>query len=223
MVQFRQELERVLPEDLPHRGKLIEVASRHLDKIVAANEYMNLTRIISPEEAAVKHVWDCVAPWRLFSGSEKVLDAGTGAGFPGIPLSVVLPETRFTLAESVGKKARFVDIAADELELPNVTVVSERAETVAVLQKHKLITARAMAPLSKLIDMFRPSLNEGARLLLYKGPDIEGEISQMAQSKFTVDVVSRYELPGGLGSRTIVEIKAAAREKHPKRAAANRQ
>lgn len=207
IVRFAQELARVLPEDLPNRDRLIDIASRHLDQIVAANEYMNLTRITSPEEAAAKHVYDSVAPWKLFSGADKVLDAGTGAGFPGIPLSVVLPETRFTLAESVGKKARFVDAAVDELDLPNVTVLSERAETVALAHKHKVITARAMAPLSKLVDLFRHPLANGAKLLLYKGPDIETEMSQMTRSKFTVNVVSRYDLPDGLGSRTVIEVR----------------
>lgn len=206
-VEFAEELARVLPHELPHRERLIDIASQHLQKIVAANEYMNLTRIVSPEVAAVKHVVDCVAPWKLFSEAERVLDAGTGAGFPGIPLSVLLPEVRFTLSESIGKKARFVDGAADELHLSNVTVITERAETVAISQKHKLITARAMAPLSKLVDLFRKPLSEGARLLLYKGPDIGNEIGQLAQSKFSVSIVARYSLPRGFGERTVVEVR----------------
>ena len=205
---FATELDRVLPEDVPHRERLIYVASSHLEKIVAANEFMNLTRITSPVEAAIKHIYDCVAPWALFNGAAKIMDAGTGAGFPGVPLSVIYPETRLLLAESTGKKARFLDGVVDELELANVTVSAERAEAAALTHKPNVITARAMAPLSRIVDLFRRSLDDGTRLLLYKGPDMEGEIAQLAQSRYHARVAYRYELPENMGSRTIVEIKA---------------
>ena len=209
-VQFAEELTRVLPGDLPHRQLLISIASRHLGKIEEANEYMNLTRITSPAEAAIKHVYDCVAPWRAFAGASKILDAGTGAGFPGLPLSVLMPQTSFTLAESVAKKARFIDAVADEFELQNVSVIAERAETVALNQKHQLITARAVAPLSKLIDLFRLPLRNGARLLLYKGPDVEQEIAAIT-GPFVLRVLDRYHLPDGMGSRTLVEVTRQSR------------
>src|ERR1700722_5287747 len=97
-VEFAAELDRVLPQDIPHRDRLIEKAAAHLTLILAANEHFNLTRIINAPEAAIKHVFDSVVPWRHFSGVRRVLDAGTGAGFPGVPLSLVLPDVRFTLA-----------------------------------------------------------------------------------------------------------------------------
>src|ERR1700722_12486766 len=103
-VEFAAELDRVLPQDIPHRERLIEKAAAHLTLILAANEHFNLTRIINAPEAAIKHVFD----------------SGTGAGFPGVPLSLVLPDVRFTLAESTQKKARFVDGAVESLELHNV-------------------------------------------------------------------------------------------------------
>ncbi len=130
-MNFAEELEVALPADLPHRGRLVEKADQHLRLITAANEYMNLTRITDAREAAIKHIYDSVAPWRWFQHAHRVLDAGTGAGFPGIPLAVVLPATRFSLAESIQKKARFVDSAVESLELPNVHVYAERAEQIA--------------------------------------------------------------------------------------------
>src|SRR5580658_7776423 len=99
--------------------------------IEEANRHFNLTRITGPKEAAIKHVLDSVMPWRLFAGTRHVLDAGTGAGFPGIPLALVLPETRFTLAESIRKKARFVESALGELKLPNAGITPRRAEDLA--------------------------------------------------------------------------------------------
>ena len=206
-MQFEEELARVLPPDLPHRERLITKAAQHLHLILAANEYMNLTRITSPQEAAIKHVYDSVAPWKHFCGANRVLDAGTGAGFPGLPLAVVLPETRFTLAESVQKKARFVDSAVDALELCNVHVVAQRAEEKALSQRPEIIIARAVAPLHRLLDVFAKPLKQGSRLMLYKGPEVDAELRSANSHRITAEVVCRYELPNGMGARTLVLVQ----------------
>lgn len=207
-MDFAEEIARILPDSVPHRERLIVKSAQHLQLIAAANEYMNLTRITEAREAAIKHVWDSVAPWDLFAGAKRVIDAGTGAGFPGIPLAVVLPDVRFTLVESVHKKARFVDATVEALELPNVHVVPERAETVALAQRPDVITARAMAPVSKVVDLFRAALKNGTRILLYKGPDVDSEIAEASHRRLRAEVVCRYDLPEGLGSRTVVELRA---------------
>ena len=113
-VSFAAELTQLLPQDLPHRENVIAKAARHLELIVEMNQVMNLTRILNPREAAIKHVLDSVLPWRLFEGASHVVDAGTGAGFPGVPLSLVLPETEFSLLDATQKKARFVESAVAE-------------------------------------------------------------------------------------------------------------
>lgn len=206
-MQFDEELARVLPLDIPNRERLIEKAGRHLALISSANEYMNLTRITDPQHAAIKHVYDSVAPWRHFRGAKKVLDAGTGAGFPGIPLSLVLPNVRFTLAESVHKKARFVDSVVESLELPNVHVVAQRAEETAASRHPDIITARAIAPIGRIIDLFGKALKQGTRLVLYKGPDVEAEIAEAKKRRLDAELLCRYELPDGLGTRTLVQIR----------------
>lgn len=174
---------------------------------------MNLTRITTAREAAIKHVLDSVLPWKLFASSRHVLDAGTGAGFPGIPLALVLPDVRFTLAESIQKKARFVETALAKLELPNVRISPTRAEDLVKDSGADTITARALAPIPKALDLFGPALRKGARALLYKGPDAEQEIASAEKElkKFRVNaaVVMRYELIDGLGTRTVVELTAA--------------
>lgn len=212
-MSFAQELACVLPAGLPHRDVVIKKAARHLELIVEANQHLNLTRITTPREAAIKHVLDCVIPWELFSAATRVLDAGAGAGFPGVPLALLLPGTRFTLAESIQKKARFLDGAVDALDLANVQVEAHRAEDVLKRQRIDLITARALAPLVKTLDLFGPALKSGIRVLLFKGPDVETEIAaaavQARSYKVRVSVVARYDLPDALGSRTIVEMVKA--------------
>ena len=210
-MEFAEELKRVLPPDIPHRDRLIEKAAAHLHLIVSANEHMNLTRLTSPQEAAIKHVFDCVAPWRLFLGVRRILDAGTGAGFPGVPLSVVLPDARFTLSESTQKKARFVDAAVESLELCNVHVVAERAEHTAKSQRPDIITARAVAPLHKILDLFAGPLKAGSKLILYKGPEVEAELAEVTKYPIKAEVLARYDLPDGMGTRTVVSIESQAR------------
>ncbi len=205
-MQFADELQRVLPADIPHRERLIEKSAHHLQLVLEANETMNLTRITTAREAAIKHVLDSVAPWHYFENGRRVLDAGTGAGFPGIPLSLVLPDTRFTLSESIQKKARFVDSTVEILHLPNVHVVPRRAEDIAASQKPDIITARAVAPLHKLLDLFSKALKQGSELILYKGPEIEAEIAETKMPHLQAEILTRYDLPDAMGSRTIVRV-----------------
>jgi 16S rRNA (guanine527-N7)-methyltransferase len=207
---YSEELARVLPLDLPNRDGVIEKSAHHLRLIASVNEYMNLTRLTTPHEAAIKHVYDSVAPWQHFQNAGRILDAGTGAGFPGVPLSIVLPHLRFTLSESIGKKARFVDSAVETLELPNVRVTCARAEEVAGAQRFDVITARAVAPIARILDLFRKPLKQGARLFLYKGPDVDAELAEAHVCRAAAAVLCRYELPDGLGTRTLLELKASS-------------
>jgi 16S rRNA (guanine527-N7)-methyltransferase len=209
-VQFEDELNEILPADLPQREFVVRKAAEHLRLIVEANQYLNLTRITSPREAAIKHVLDSVIPWRLLAGARHVLDAGTGPGFPGIPLALVLPETHFTVAESIQKKARFVESALAKLGLPNVTVAPRRAEEIWSDGGIDVITARALAPISRVLGLFAPALKAGRKILLYKGPDAEQEIAESAKEatrlRAELQVVMRYDLPDSMGTRTIVQI-----------------
>jgi len=209
-VEFEDELNAVLPAGLPRREFVIEKAAAHLLLIVEANRHLNLTRITSPREAAIKHVLDSLIPWTLFAHSRQVLDAGTGPGFPGIPLALVLPDTRFVLAESIRKKARFVDSALAQLELPNVTVSPERAEELLRPGQFDAIAARALAPIPRALVLFAQALKNGTKVFLYKGPDAEREIAESAREagkiRARMQIAMRYELPDGLGARTIVQI-----------------
>ena len=211
-MSFEEELDHVLPHDLPHRDDVVAKAARHLALIDEANRHFNLTRITGPREAAIKHVFDSVMPWRLFAGARHVLDAGTGAGFPGIPLALVLPAVRFTLAESIQKKARFVESALHELAIANASCIARRAEEIVRNQAVDIITGRALAPLSRALALFLPALQSGARLLLFKGPDAEQEIADSAvearkRRVRAMQVVMRYDLPDSQGARTIVAVE----------------
>ena len=206
-MQFEEELARVLPADIPNRDLLITKAGQHLSLILAANEFMNLTRITDPQEAAVKHIFDSIAPWNYLQGAKQVMDAGTGAGFPGIPLSIVLPGVRFVVTDSTQKKARFVDSVVDSLQLSNVSVFAERAEQLLENQRAEIVTARAVAPTGEIIETFKKFLKSGTRLLLYKGPDAETELLEAQKHRVQSKLISKYELPNGFGARSLIEVR----------------
>jgi 16S rRNA (guanine527-N7)-methyltransferase len=209
---FEKELEEFLPADLPRREFVIGKAAQHLGLIEQTNQQFNLTRITSPRDAAIKHVADSVIPWGLFAGAKRVLDVGTGAGFPGIPLALVLPEVRFTLSESIQKKARIVETALQTLGIANAQASARRAEDLLTPGSFDIVTARAVAPLSRLIPLFAGGIKSGATFLLYKGPDPEQEIAEAAQEaarrRVKMEIVMKYELPEGQGTRTIVQLAA---------------
>ena len=211
---FADPLRQLLPADLPFREECIAGAARHLEMIVEANRHFNLTRIVDAREAAIKHVVDSLLPWRLFEGAGEVADAGSGAGFPGIPLALVLPESRFTLLESTGKKARFLESVVRELALRNVEVRAQRAEEWLKTHRVAIVTARAVAPLVRAAGLFAPALRGGARILLYKGPDAAAEIgeaaAETAKRRLRLRIIERYELPDALGTRSIVEMATVA-------------
>jgi 16S rRNA (guanine527-N7)-methyltransferase len=207
---FQTELEQWLPPDVPHRADLVALGARHLELTEETNRQFNLTRITNAREAAIKHVLDSVIPWAMFSDARRVLDAGTGAGFPGIPLAIILPGTRFTLAESIQKKARFVSSVAASLNLANVTVEARRAEELAAGGEFEAITARAVAPLERTLALFGPALHLGTRLVLYKGPDAADEITAaepgLRRLGVTARIAMRYALPEDMGTRTVIEV-----------------
>ena len=204
------ELEALLPSDLPDRERVIAAAARHLELLADANEVMNLTRITIPRDAAIKHILDSVMPWRLFAGAKSVLDAGTGPGFPGLPLALTLPDTRFILAESTGKKARFVESVIADLDIRNASVLAERVEDIGKRDRFEIVTARAFAPMPKALKLLSPLLKKGTRALLYKGPGVEDDIAAAVREAKSLsvrfEIVMRYELPDGLGTRSIVHI-----------------
>jgi 16S rRNA (guanine527-N7)-methyltransferase len=216
-VSFEQELRCVLPQDVPNRDAVAVTAARHLDMIVEANRQFNLTRITGEREAAIKHVVDSVMPWRLFAEVREVVDAGSGAGFPGVPLAIALPSVRFVLSESIGKKARFIQAAVEELELTNVHVTPERAEELLRRVHADVLTARAVAPVGRAAPLFARALKQGTRALFYKGPDAQAEIDEakpeLQKHQLQARVVFTYDLPDALGSRTVVEIAATRSER----------
>ena len=193
------------------------------------NKKLNLTAITDRKEFWYKHIYDsltCLKMIRSF-GAISLIDLGTGAGFPGIPLKIVYPEMRLTLAESIRKKASFCQTAVNALNLSNVTVVAERAETIGQDKKFResydWAVARAVAPLPLLTEYLLPLVHIGGSMLAQKGSNVDLEIDQADNAITTlggkIDSVIPITLPNGLGKRTLIRILKikTTPEKYPRR------
>lgn len=155
--------------------------------IVEANRSFNLTAIETPQEAAVRHFMDSLAPpaLSLLQTCGSVIDVGTGAGFPGMPLAVVFEHKRFTLLDSNHKKMRFLETAAAKLGLANATVVAARAEEYAQVEGREAFDAalsRAVAPLNVLLEYLLPFVRPGGCAVAWKGPAAPDEMAAAANA-----------------------------------------
>jgi len=146
---------------------------RYADLLIDRNTTTNLTAITTPAEIATKHFLDSftAVAVRKWSGRERIIDIGSGAGFPGIALRLVLPGTSVTLVESMGKKARFLEEVTSTLALDGVEVRNERAEALAHARRERydVGTARAVGTLGAIVEYLLPFLRIGGDAIAWKG------------------------------------------------------
>ena len=129
---------------------------------------INLTAILDPDEMIAAHVLDSLAVRPLLQGPQ-IIDIGTGAGFPGLPLAIVEPDLEFTLLDSNGKKISFVTHMIAELGLSNVTAAKARAEDYAPGNRFDTVIARALATVPRLVELSAHLVREDGQLLALKG------------------------------------------------------
>ncbi|KAA6181741.1 16S rRNA (guanine(527)-N(7))-methyltransferase RsmG [Thiohalocapsa marina] len=207
---LRRRLDRGLGQMPPGIGDHLDAAAR--DRLIAFlgllarwNRAYNLTAVRDPADMVPRHLLDSLAvlPW-ITRG--PVLDAGTGAGLPGIPLAIARPELGFTLLDSNGKKTRFVRQAVLELGLDNVQVVQSRLETYRPGQKFATIVARAVTSLAALRANCAHLAFSDARLLALKGRLPEQEIADLVAASATTVQVHPLRVPLLEGERNLIEI-----------------
>ena len=182
----------------------VEALLRLVDELADWNTRMNLTAIRSPADMVDKHLLDSLAVLPRLNGL-AVADVGTGAGFPGLPLAIADPDRRFTLVEATGKKATFVRHATAMLDLPNVEVVQERAESYRPGRPFDCVVARALGPLSEFIRVAGHLARPGGRLLAMKGKVPEAEIAALPAGWKAV-AVHPVAVPGLDAERCLVEL-----------------
>lgn len=155
----------------------IEKYYNYMNLLLEWNEKINLTAIIDPKEIILKHFVDSLTIAKYIKDDEKLIDVGTGAGFPGIPLSIVKENTDIVLLDSLNKRINFLEEVKENLKLENITTIHGRAEEFGKNKKERetydIATSRAVAPLNILLEYLLPLVKVGGKAICMKGSNIE--------------------------------------------------
>ncbi|GIP22375.1 16S rRNA (guanine(527)-N(7))-methyltransferase RsmG [Paenibacillus sp. J22TS3] len=202
----------------------------YFKELVAWNEKMNLTGITERNQVYLKHFYDSLSlSFYMEMGKiSNLIDVGSGAGFPGIPLKIAFPHLRLTIVDSLNKRIGFLKHVVDALQLEQVKLIHGRAEDVAKLAEHRdsydLATARAVARMAVLNEFCLPFVKPGGTFTAMKGNDPEEELKEAAFSlkelKGSVVKNFKFSLPVEQSERHIILIKktAATPKKYPRKA-----
>lgn len=137
------------------------------------NEKINLTAITDENEIILKHFIDCMSIQKYINNNDNIIDLGTGAGFPGVPLKIMMPKAKITLVDSLNKRINFLNQLINKLELKNIKTIHSRAEELAKNKEYRekfgVAVSRAVAPLNILAEYTLPFLKISGKLVAMKG------------------------------------------------------
>lgn len=195
----------------------VDQFNRYYELLVKKNEVMNLTAITDYHEVCLKHFADSISLSQYYdmSSVDSLIDVGTGAGFPGIPLKILFPNLNVTLLDSLNKRLLFLEDVIDELELDNIKTVHSRAEEAGRMknlrENYDLCVSRAVANLSTLSEYCLPLVKVGGNFISYKAGEVEDEINSAkhAIKKLggKIKRVEEFSLPDSDISRSFVIIE----------------
>ena len=200
------------------------------EMLVEKNKVMNLTAITEYDEVVLKHFIDSIVIYKRISEDnvESIMDVGTGAGFPGIPLKILFPEIRLTLLDSLNKRILFLNEVIHNLGLENIECIHGRAEDIGHLPEYReqydLTVSRAVANLSSLSEYCVPFVRVGGEFISYKSGNIDDELNDAKTAIHLlgsgIEDVEKYTLPDSDMQRSIVVIRKEKKlsNKYPRKA-----
>lgn len=205
----------------------IDQFDRFYELLIEKNKVMNLTGITEYDEVLEKHFLDSIAIYKNYKINGRIIDIGTGAGFPGIPLKIVFPEMEFVLLDSLNKRIKFLNEVIEELGLEKISTIHGRAEDFAVKTEYReqfdYCVSRAVANLSSLSEYCLPFVRVGGSFISYKSGEIDIELIESEKAVNTLGgkiiEVDKFDLPTS-GSRSFVKIDKINKtsKKYPRKA-----
>ena len=214
--------------------RLTDVQKRQFDRyyelLIEWNRVMNLTGITEYDEVNLKHFTDSLTIVRIkdMENVSTLIDVGTGAGFPGIPIKIAFPYIKVTLLDSLNKRIKFLNQVVEELDLEDVVTLHGRAEDYAKKEEYReqfdLCASRAVANLSTLSEYCLPFIKKGGCFVSYKSADSDEEIQQSEKALDIlggkIEKVDKFVLPGSDMGRALVMIKKVKNtpRKYPRKA-----
>ena len=191
------------------------------------NEKINLTTIVEPEQIIVKHFLDSLTIKKYIEDEKNIIDVGTGAGFPGMPLAIE-KNNNVTLLDSLNKRINFLNDVKEKIGLENVVTVHSRAEDAAKDKKYRecfdYAVSRAVAPMNVLLEYLLPFVKVGGKVICMKGPNVKEEMDNSEKvAKILggkIEKVEELEIPEIDMKRTVVIVKKIEKtsSKYPRKA-----
>lgn len=206
----------------------LEKFDKYMQLLLKWNEKINLTAIIEPDEVKIKHFLDSLTLLKYIKDEDKVIDIGTGAGFPGIPLKIMKPNTNITLLDSLNKRINFLNLVIEELDLKNIEAIHGRAEEFArnklYREKYDIAVSRAVANLSTLTEYMLPFVKVGGRCICMKGANVKEELDKaknaIQELGGKIEKIDNFYLSNNDNERNIIIIKKVkeTKSKYPRKA-----
>ena len=187
----------------------------YMELLIEWNEKMNLTAITEPKEIILKHFVDSLTIAKYVEEGKSIIDMGTGAGFPGIPIKIYRKDVKAVLADSLNKRIKFLDEVIDKLKLENVETIHCRAEELGknkqYREKFDYATSRAVANLSTLSEYLMPFVKLNGKCIFMKTIEVEEELEKAKKAIKTlggkIENVDKFEIPESDLGRSIIIVK----------------
>lgn len=193
----------------------IEMFFCYMNLLLEWNGKINLTAITEPEDIILKHFVDCATILKYIKEEDKIIDIGTGAGFPGIPLKILNEKLDITLMDSLNKRINFLNEIINKLDLKNIIAIHARAEELARNKKYRekfdIATSRAVANLSTLSEYMLPFVKREGMVISMKGSNIEEEVKNAKKAIKVlggeIEKIDNFNLANTNNIRNIIIIK----------------
>ena len=209
MIDYGKEINIVFTEEQ------LQKFYQYMNLLIEWNEKINLTAIVEPKEIILKHFIDSLTIIKYIKPNKSVIDIGTGAGFPGIPVKIMREDLDITLLDSLNKRIHFLNEVIQKLELKNITAIHARIEEFAKNKQYRetfdVATSRAVANLTTLSEYMLPMIDLKGMAICMKGYEINEEISKSKNSikllGGKIDKIEEFTLPKSDNRRNLILIK----------------
>ena len=158
--------------------QMVSQFGSYLDLLVKWNQKINLTSEKSSQDILLRHIFDSLQYAAFISSQDEIVDIGSGAGFPGIPLKIIYPELVTTLIESQRKRCSFLETVISQLGLTAIKVINDRAEKTSPKRLVEAVILRGVSDIKSCLELATPFLGEGGKVVLKKGLEERGELKQ---------------------------------------------